>query len=410
MKVLWFHQYFATPQGWGAVRTFQFARRFAQAGHEIHVVCCAGYDHTLKDGAEVAPGVWVHLSSVAYRPEMDFVRRLWAFFRFMLRALGYGIRYGRTYDLVIASSGPLSMAVPALAMKRLMGIPFIFEVIDVWPDSAIAAGVLRNRLLQRLSFAIEKRAYQQAAAVVTCSSGMSRRIASKMQHWLHKPRLEMIANSCDLDEFMPCPERRIAIRKRFNIAPNQVVVLYTGAMGISNAIDELVGAIRLTSSNPQIVWWLAGAGREAGKLNALAGPRIRFWGQLPHHEVVDLFQGADLNVITFRQEPLFEENSPNKFFDGIAAGLPALFNRSTWLEPLLGEYECGRVCDGRHDGSLAAVINRLADDAGTRARMGRGALRLAHEIFSRDVLANRYLGILEGCVNHPSAQQDVGNQ
>lgn len=401
MKVLWFHQYFATPRGWGAVRTFQFARRFAQAGHEIHVVCSAGYDETLKDGAEVAPGVWVHLSPVTYRSEMGFARRLWAFFRFMLHALAYGLRDGRGSDLVIASSGPLSMAVPALVLKRLMGIPFVFEVIDVWPDSAIAAGVLRNRFLQRLSFALEKRAYQQAAAVVTCSSGMSRRIASKMQHWLHKPRLEMIANSCDLDQFMPCPERRIAIRKRFDIAPDQVVVLYTGAMGISNAVDELVAAIEETADDPHIVWWLAGAGREAGKLKSLASHRIRFWGQLPHHEVVDLFQGADLNVITFRQEPLFEENSPNKFFDGIAAGLPALFNRSTWLEPWLVEYECGRVCDHRKGESLGAGIKRLVGDPEARARMRRGTLRLARDQFSRDALASRYLILLEGCMNHP---------
>lgn len=410
MKILWFHQYFATPRGWGAVRTYQFARRFAQAGHEIHVVCCAGYDHTLKDGAEVAPGVWVHLSPVAYRSEMGFARRLWAFFRFMLHALAYGLRRGRGIDLVIASSGPLSMAVPAIVLKRLMGIPFVFEVIDVWPDSAIAAGVLRNRLLKRLSYALERHAYRQAAAVVTCSTGMSRRIEGKMQNWPRKPRIEMIANSCDLDEFEPCPERRAAIRERFGITPGQVVVLYTGAMGLSNAVDELVAAIRATSDDPQIVWWLAGAGREAGKLQALANGRIRFWGRLPRNEVVDLFRGADLNVVSFRRELLFEENSPNKFFDGIAAGLPALFNRSTWLEPWLDEYECGRVCDGCKGESLAVAINRLAGDPETRARMGRGALRLAREIFSRDVLANRYLGILEGCVNHPSAQQDVGDQ
>jgi glycosyltransferase involved in cell wall biosynthesis len=265
-------------------------------------------------------------------------------------------------------------------------------------------------LLKRFSFALERRAYRQSAAVVTCSSGMSRRIEAKMENWLRKPPIEMITNSCDLDEFEPCAKRRALIREQYGITPNQVVVLYTGAMGISNAMGELVAAIEETSDNPHIVWWLAGAGREAGKLKRLAGDRIRFWGRLPRNEVVDLFRGADLNVITFLRAPLFEENSPNKFFDGIAAGLPALFNRSTWLAPWLVEYKCGQVCDHREGESLGAGIKRLAGDPEARARMGRGALRLAREIFSRDVLAQRYLDLLAQCVKAPASLQEVSKR
>jgi len=96
-------------------------------------------------------------------------------------------------------------------------------------------------------------------------------------------------------------------------------------------------------------------------------------------------------------EPLFYENSPNKFFDGIAAGLPTVFNRSTWLEPWLREYDCGIVCKGAEPGSgMARVIRELAGDPERRRRMGQNARRLAEEVFDRDKMAAKYLEILKG--------------
>jgi len=123
--------------------------------------------------------------------------------------------------------------------------------------------------------------------------------------------------------------------------------------------------------------------------------RVRSFGRLAKEEVVALVRAADVNVVTFRHEPLFFENSPNKFFDGIAAGVPALFNRSTWLEPWLKAYDCGIVCKGERPGEeMAAALRVLAGDPARRRRMGLGARRLAEEVFDRDKLAAAYLAVL----------------
>ena len=397
MKILWLHQYFATPAGWGAVRTYEFARRFVQAGQAVDVVCCAGYDPSLmptRGVPLVVEGVRVFVSGTAYRPHMGFLRRLGSFVSFMAYALWFVLRRGRQYDLVIASSGPLSLAVPALVGKWVLRLPYLFEVIDVWPDSAIAAGVLKNRLLRWLSFRLEHLAYRHAAGIVTCSTGMTRRVEAKMATWKRKPRVETIANSCDLSDYHACEAKRRKIRARHAVGPNQTVVLYTGAMGVSNAIDDLVAAIQATVARLDVVWWLAGDGPEAVRLQALASERVTYFGMLPKKDVIDLYCGADLNVITFMAEPLFEENSPNKFFDGIAAGLPALFNRTTWLQPWLQQYACGTVCDGTHQALLGETIVRLAGNVPERVKMRAGALRLAEEVFSRDKLAEVYIATL----------------
>lgn len=110
---------------------------------------------------------------------------------------------------------------------------------------------------------------------------------------------------------------------------------------------------------------------------------------------MELYLAADVNVVTFMHTPLFYENSPNKFFDGIAAGIPAVFNRTTWLEPWLKEYGCGIVCTtGDAGAEMAQQLTGLAEDAARRQRMGQGARRLAEAVFSRDKLAVEYLAVL----------------
>jgi glycosyltransferase involved in cell wall biosynthesis len=360
---------------------------------------------------------------------MGFVRRVLSFLSFMTYALWYVLRKGREYDVVVASSGPLTLAVPALAGRWLRRLPFVFEVIDVWPDSAIAAGVLKSPVLKWLSFRLEAVAYQYASAIVTCSTGMTERVQKKLgvkgeelgvgetvaevrggegrgrkteagrsaNRGLKK--VVTLSNCCDLDQFVMDVNKRRKTRERLGARDDQTVVLYTGAMGLSNAISDLVEAIRATAEDKQIIWWFAGDGREADKLRVLdegeAG-RCRFFGSLAKEQLVELYLAADVNVVTFMHEPLFYENSPNKFFDGIAAGLPAVFNRTTWLEPWLERYGCGIVCTSEHAGvEMGQQLKLLAADVERRQRMSHGARQLAADVFSRDHLAAEYLEILK---------------
>ena len=233
---------------------------------------------------------------------------------------------------------------------------------------------------------------------------------------------------------------RRAVRLKYGVREDQTVALYSGAMGRSNAMADVAGAVAATAADERIVWWFAGDGPEraycdhgvvamasvktgAGRAGACAGHamgdacgespddgtddhgvvamasvktgRVRSFGRLAKEEVVALVRAADVNVVTFRHEPLFFENSPNKFFDGIAAGVPALFNRSTWLEPWLKAYDCGIVCRGeKPDEEMAEALRALAGDPVRRRRMGLGARLLAEEVFDRDKLAAEYLAVL----------------
>jgi glycosyltransferase involved in cell wall biosynthesis len=396
MRILWIHQYFATLQGWGSARTFETAVRWAQAGHAVDILCTPAYDPSLAGRGEVAvaPGVRAFVSRVRYSPHMGFAARLAAFGGFTGFARRFVRRQGGNYDIAIASSAPLSVAIPALTGRRRWALPYVFETIDVWPDAAIAAGVLRNPLLKALSFRLEAAAYRGASHVVTCSDGMTARVTGK---GIPAGKITTISNACDVTRFAPDPAARAATRRAHGVRDDQLVCLYAGAMGRSNAIEDVVEAVRLTADDPRIVWWFAGDGRDAGTLAALARAdgRVRFFGRRPQSEQPTLLAGADAALVTFLHAPFFHENSPNKFFDAIAAGLPVVFNRSTWLEPWLDRYGNAFVCrEAPAAPAIAEALRRLAGDPALRGRMGAASRRLACEVFDRDRLAARYLAIL----------------
>lgn len=424
MRVLWIQQYFGSPGGWGSQRQYAFAKRWVSAGHEVEVVCTAAYDASLLGAGGALEGVRLHLSRASYRPQMGFLRRCLSFLRFMLDALWLVTRHGRRYDVLIASSGPLTNLVPALWGRLLHGLPYVFEVLDVWPDAAVEAGVLRSRVLVGCCRGLEAAGYRWASRIVTCSEGMTARVHAKLcgargpDLTVSAPyreclrgaaaaggRVATIAHGAEL----AVPDREACRRRLLESCgwdPDVCVVLYMGALGLSNATEDLVDAMRQTAGTSGLVWVFAGGGACEGEIREqLARTPGAFLGTLSHAQMDEVCAAADINVVTFMHAPLYFENSPNKFFDGAAAGLPAVFNRSTWLEPLLDRYGCGVVCGGPQPGrAMAEALIQLSRDPGRRRAMGEGARRLAEEVFNRDRLAADYWALVSGAAQDGRAR------
>lgn len=403
MRILWIQTFFGTPNGWGSQRQYAFAKRWAAAGHAVDVLCTAAYDPSLVPGRViVVDGLRLHVSRAAYVPQMGFVRRCAAFLCFMLWAVCFVTRLGASYDVLIASSGPLTNLIPALCGRWLRRRPFVFEVLDVWPDAAVEAGVLKNPALVACSRWLEHAGYRWASRIVTCSTGMTERVGSKLDRLglaageQPNAHVATVAHGSDLEQpdAGACRQRFLKV---YGLPENVCLVLYMGAMGVSNAVEDVMESMRLTAGRSDVFWVFAGSGAKEKLLrDQLNHARGVFLGKLTNVLMRDVCAAADINVVTFMHAPLFFENSPNKFFDGIAAGLPAVFNRSTWLEPWLKDYDCGVVCPGSEPGrEMADAIIQLADNPERRKQMGRNARRLAEEVFDRDKLAAKYLAILE---------------
>ena len=397
MRILYIHQHFCTPAGSGGTRSYEFSRRWVRRGHYVRMLTGTGYDPTLPASGRVnVEGIDVRTLGVRYDTRLGFLGRIRSFLAFALKSLWHAAQ-SRDADVVLATSTPLTVALPAMAGRWVAGRPLIFEVRDVWPDAAVDAGVLRNPVLIALARLLEAVVYRSATHIVPLSTGMEDRIRRK---GVPRSKTTVVPNCSDLDLFRP-DEDGSALRAEHGAA-DKFIVLYVGAVNLANDIPCLVGLAEALRDEPDIELWFVGGGNRLDYLRSAARERdlanVRCFGPRPKREVPRFAAAADVGVVTFIPEPVYYENSPNKFFDYIAAGLPVLFNRTTWLSPYLKRYEAGWVCHERPAEQMAAAVRSLRDDPELARRMGRNARRLAEAEFSRDAMAERYLKHLEACV------------
>jgi glycosyltransferase involved in cell wall biosynthesis len=396
LKILYLHQYFCTPKGSGGVRSYEFARRWVEAGHEVFVVTgMSAYDTSLPANAEImVEGIRVRTLGVQYSTKMGSMCRLWAFFQYAVLSSWYAVR-AKDFDLVLATSTPLTIAIPALIAKAIAQLPLVFEVRDVWPDAAVDAGVLKKGILYQSAHWLEMTAYRKSDHIVALSDGMVNRIASK---GVPIEKIEMLPNCCDIEHFDPPRFDRGFLRQEFGV-DDEFVLLYAGAINTANDMPFLVKCIDALEKNQKVKWWFVGGGNQLAYLKSeveqLNVGNVKFWGKKPKSEMPKFVHAADAGVVSFINRPVYYENSPNKFFDYIAGGLPPIFTRSTWLKPYLEQHHAALICENNAVDEFVTIVKHLMSDAEYCDRIRTNVLELAHETFSRNSVSSHYIKLLE---------------
>jgi glycosyltransferase involved in cell wall biosynthesis len=400
VRILYLHQFFATRESsLGLIRSYEFSRRMVERGHEVTIVTSssrlpASYDDRLFSEGEI-DGIRILSVRVRYANVMGYARRMWSFALFTLGATYLALKAGR-HDVVFATSTPLTVGIPGWAAAALRRTPFVFEVRDLWPEAAIQMGALRRTgLIARVAKGLERFLYRRAESVVALSPGMA---AGVIAEGIDPARVHTIPNSADLDLFSP-GEKDAELVERFGLA-GRFVVGYAGAIGPSNAVEDHVpeaARILADRGRSDIVFLIAGEGKSVPELERRAQglPNVLLAGSLPKRDVPRLTRTADVLMTLFADVPILATNSPNKFFDTLASGKPAIVNQPGWTRELVEENEAGLyipVGDGR---ALADAIVSLADDRERLARMGANARALAERRFGRDDLAEQLIGVLE---------------
>jgi len=395
MKILYIHQYFCTPKGSSGVRSYEFAKRWVEAGHSVRIITSMGYDESLNPGTvETIDGITVQTIGGSYSPTMGMLARIWAFFVFAFQSTWIAAR-SRDYDVVLATSTPITVAVPAAAARWIARRPVVFEVRDVWPDAAIDAGVLTNPVLIFVARMLEKLAYGSANHLVPLSSGMEQRMEQK---GVDAGKMTVLPNCSDLARFNPSNYDRAALRAQFE-ANDRFVLLYVGAINIANDIPFLTECMEQLKESDSVMWWFVGEGNRFDYLKSEIKRRqiknVVLWGKKLKSEVPQFVNAADVGVVSFIDTPTYFENSPNKFFDYCAGGRASIFTRTTWVAPFLQKYESGLVCEQNTVSEFCAYVEALQADSSRVAAMGKKAREMAELEFSRDEIAAKYLALLE---------------
>ena len=396
MHVAVFSQYHTSPDCPATSRHYTLLGELAKH-HRVTLLTTPAWrgQQLTHDYPWVPPGVELVEANVPYENKMGPARRALAFAQYAGWAAWAGRRLARP-DVVWGISTPLTAAWAAARCARYWGVPWVFEVQDLWPSFPVAMGAVPGKLLQQQLFALEARLYASAAHIVPLSPDMSAYVAKL---GLDKAKITTLLNGTDLDLAARATPAAVAALRRAQGLAGQRVVLYAGTFGRANDMPTVVAAAEaLVATEPNATFLFLGHGYHAPLVAAAAARwpgRIRLVGGQPRHAVFAWFALADVAVVSFLELPVLDANSPAKLYDALAVGTPVVVTNQGWTKTLVEQNGCGWYTPAGNPAALAARLRAvLADPAAAAAAGARGQALAARE-FDRRVLAARMRRILE---------------
>jgi glycosyltransferase involved in cell wall biosynthesis len=297
------------------------------------------------------------------------------------------------FDLVVASSTPLTVAIPAL-VGQARDTPFVFEIRDPWPELPRALGGVPGPVLAAMD-RLADAACRRAAAVVALSDGMADTARAR---GADPARVHVVPNGCDLHLFGP----HVAPWRPEIAAPWECLAVYAGAHGRANGLHALLDAAALLRARGEarLRILLVGDGSEKRALVARALAQgltnVSFLDPLPRARLGGLYAGSQVALHLLAGLPEFAEwTAPNKIMDGLAAGLPVVTNQGGRAARILADGPSGIAVPAGDAAALANALARLAADPALRARMGAAARRQAVVVWDRRLLAERFCAVVE---------------
>jgi glycosyltransferase involved in cell wall biosynthesis len=406
MKVLYFHQHFSTPLGASGIRSYEMARALVSNGHAVTMVCgsysggSTGLTQQYENGVRrgTVDGIEVIEFDLAYANSDGLLKRAGIFLKFAFRSVGVALT--ERYDVLFATSTPLTAAIPGIVARWLRGARFVFEVRDLWPELPQAMGVIRNPVVLGGMAALEWLAYKSAHRLIGLSPGI---VAGIARHHVDPKKIAMVPNGCDLDIF----DGTAAAWRPEGVAPGDIMAVFAGTHGPANGLNAVLDAAgelkRRGREDVKLV--LIGQGKLKASLQTRAAEEnldnVIFCPPVPKARLAGLMATTDIGMQILANVPAFYfGTSPNKFFDYIAAGRPVLINYPGWLAEKVTQSQCGYAVEPDNPVAFADALIHAADHRELLPEMGRHARALAVAEFDRAKLAKQFVATLEkaaGC-------------
>jgi glycosyltransferase involved in cell wall biosynthesis len=405
LNILVVHQYYLAPGEPGGSRFNEFAQLWKKSGHDVSVIAgtmnyATGQSnqsgrrwitHRDEDGIRVTR---CHVSATY---KQSYAGRMWAFFGFTLLASWEALRISRP-DVIVATSPPLTAAIPGFiaARVRLRPVPWVFEIRDLWPESAITTGVLSERgLLTRVLYQLERFACQHADRVNVLTPAFAEDL--RKRGLVENEQLVFVPNGVDIDAFRPIP-RDDHVRREFGWG-QRFVALYAGAHGRANALVQLLDAAEHLRTRPDILIASVGDGPERGVLETEVRVRklsnVQFMGPLPKTRMPAVIAAADVGLAVLQDNPTFRTVYPNKVFDYMACGRATVLAIDGVARRLVcDEARAGVFAEPENGRAIADAITMLADFPEEARLLGNNGREWVLANGARSALAEKYLHVL----------------
>ncbi len=395
MRILFLYQYFGTPNGSWSTRVYEICRLWVESGAHVTVVT-SPYDksdiqvNTFITKSSI-DGIDVITIDAGDSNRFGILKRAYRAVLFAVVASYYAIKFRG--DLVIASSGPITIGIPGLLGKWFSKKKLVFEVRDLWPGGAIEMGLMRNKLVQKVFLKLENVCYSNSALVVPCSLGMEANILKRF------PNTEtlVIPNACDVELFQKKSE---SFQFPEWLEDDDKLLIYTGSLGLMDACDEIIHGFAKVKNKEKLKLVFIGDGSERNVLEGIVRnlelkQYVYFLGLIPKTDVVSWYSRALVSFVVFKNYPILSTSSPNKMFDSFAAGVPIIQNTQGWIYNLVEINSLGINVEPKNENQMCDAIEYLINHTMIQEEMSQNVKKMALNEFNRKKLSIKYLNKLK---------------
>jgi glycosyltransferase involved in cell wall biosynthesis len=386
VKVLLLHQHYRTPEKGGAIRSYYLAKALVESGVKVHIIT-AHNEESFK--SEITAGIEVSYLPIAYDNRFGFITRSWAFMKYVWGVIRLSSLH-KDADFCYAISVPLTVGLAAKWIKWQHNIPYIFEVGDLWPDAPVQMGFVRNYFFSSFLYLLEKSIYKSAKSVVALSPSIQSAIELKVPG----KKVSLLPNMADCEYYVP--EQKItAIEEKYNVK-GKFVISYIGAIGLANGLDYLLECANASrKAELPIHFIICGDGalldRLKGNVKQMGLVNLTFVDFVNREGVKELLNVTDAAFISYKPVPVLETGSPNKFFDGLAAGKLIVINFGGWIKKEIEENRCGFYTDPFQPTDFVKKIRPFLFDKDLLSEYQQAARQLAEKKYSRSLLSMQFV-------------------
>jgi len=391
----------------GGARWNEMTRVWVQKGHEVSVIasmydiatgrklpCYKGKFFQHERPCENLEVIRVHTSE---QYNKNFIWRTWAYVTFFFFGFLGALLFARgKYDVVLASSPPLTVGPLGILISAIKRCRFVFEARDLWPESAIDTGAVSNPLLIKLMFFMERYSYQRATAINVLTPAFKERLINNKG--VPEDKVLLIPNAADFDLIEPGPKDQEIVKKHG--WDNKFVCLYIGAHGRANCLWQLIETAKILKGDPRYMIACVGGGMErdelVAKVKAEGLANIQFIPPVSKKEVRYYLNTCDVSVIVLKKVDTFKTVYPNKMFDSMSAAKPIIIAIDGVARKLVvDDAKCGVYAEPENAQDIADKIQFYFNSSEIAEQHGQNGYNFARKYFDRHGLADKYITLIQ---------------
>lgn len=412
MKILLIHQYFKESDVTGGARFNEMTRIWKEQGHDITVLAGDLNVQLLSKKKEYKnkfvlktnqDGIEVFRCNVSESYNSSFLGRLWSYFSFVFSSTYAGLfKVKGKYDVILVTSPPLFVGITAYILSVFKRTPFLFEIRDLWPESAIDTGVLKSKPIIKFAYWFEKFIYKKAKVINVLTPAFYTKLVE--DKGVSKDKLIEIPNAADFEMSDDLLTNFDYKQFRADLGWNdKFVITYVGAHGVANGLHQInETAALLKDTNVHFV--LIGNGMKKEELKAQAESlnlsNVSYLDAMPKKEVLKYVLAADMGTSVLIKNDTFKTVYSNKTFDYMSCKKPILMAIDGVSRELVEEANAGIFVEPENPHDFAAKIQQYMNNEALKVKQGESGYQYAKQYFDRTYLALKYLDELKKFEKH----------